>query len=194
MRNLVELLSRYMALVGGLTLTVLILLTCVSILGRGLNTFGHASFLVSLSPGFAEWLIGTGVGPINGDFELVEAGIAFSIFAFLPYAQLFRGHATVDIFTNVLPRKVQRMIGAFWEVIFTLVIFLITWRLYEGMMSKFNNGQTTFLLEFPIWWAYAASVVAAIVASFVAVYSCYAAIHEMIFRHTPRSENEGAIH
>ena len=45
-----------MAILGGLVLSALILLICVSIVGRTI-----------------------GIGPINGDYELVEAGIAFSI-------------------------------------------------------------------------------------------------------------------
>ena len=37
-------------------------------------------------------------------------------------------------------------------------------------MSKFENGETSFLLEFPVWWAYGLSLVAAIVAAIVGVY------------------------
>jgi hypothetical protein len=47
----------------------------------------------------------TTFGPVKGDFEVVEAGIAFSIFAFLPICQLHGGHATVDIFTNLMPKR-----------------------------------------------------------------------------------------
>ena len=170
MQMAIERLARTMAVLGGVVLTALVVLTCVSVMGRGLNTIGHSDWLTSWSNAAGAWLIATGVGPVNGDFELVEAGIAFAIFAFLPICQLYAGHATVDIFTSALPDRLNRWLRAFWEVVLTLVIFLITWRLGVGMMDKIGNGETTFLLQFPIWWAYAASFVAALVASVTALY------------------------
>ena len=191
MLKFVEKLTHFMAVLGGVVLTFLILLTCVSVMGRGLNTLGHSGFLIAISQSLADWLIATGVSPVTGDFELVEAGVAFSIFSFLPYVQLYGGHATVDIFTNQLPRRAQLVIMAFWETVLSLVIILITWRLYEGMLTKYHNGQTTFLLEFPIWWAFAASLAAAVVASVVACYSTFIAIYGVWAGHSQRP-NEGA--
>jgi hypothetical protein len=33
---------------------------------------------------------------------------------------------------------------AFWEVVLAIVIVVIGWRLFEGLVSKFDNGETTF--------------------------------------------------
>ncbi|MFZ5964991.1 TRAP transporter small permease [Thalassococcus sp. BH17M4-6] len=174
MQRLMERLARIMAIAGGLVLTALVVLTCLSVLGRGLNTLGHSDLLTGLSETLAAALIATGVGPINGDFELVEAGVAFAIFAFLPACQIYGAHATVDIFTSALPRRLNLWIIAFWEGVLTAVIVLITLRLYAGMEGKMQYGDTTFILQFPVWWAYAASFAAAVVASVVAVYCAYA--------------------
>lgn len=174
----VRALARIMAIIGGVVLTLLIVLTCVSVLGRGLNTLGHSDLLEGAAPALAAWLIGTGVGPVLGDFELVEAGIAFAIFAFLPWCQLRSGHATVDVFTDRLPPRANRWVVAVWETVLTLVILLIAWRLYEGFLDKLNNGQTTFLLQFPVWWSYGASLVAAIAAGLVAIWCAWARIVE----------------
>ena len=171
MAVLVTRLARFMALLGGAVLLALVALTCVSVLGRGLNTFGHSAFLVDLAPGLAEALLASGVGAVTGDFEVVEAGIAFAIFAFLPICQLKAGHATVDIFTDQLPAKVNRMLVAFWEMVLTLIVLLIAWRLFEGLQSKYAYGETTFLLQFPVWWAYGASFVASVIAGLIALYA-----------------------
>ena len=135
--------SRFMAVLGGLVLTALILLTCASILGRLLNTLFHGAFMQGLAPGFSTWILATGVGPVNGDYELVEAGVAFAIFAFL------------------------RMLV---EIAFAAVLVLIAWRLYDGMIAKMRYGETSFLLQFPVWWAYAASLFGSVVAALVGVY------------------------
>lgn len=192
MVTLVERGARLMAYVGGLVLTALVILTCVSVLGRGLNTLGHSDVLQAFSETLAHGLIATGVGPITGDFELVEAGIAFSIFAFLPICQLNRGHATVDVFASMFPRGLNRFLEAFWEVLLTAVLILITWRLYAGMESKMAYGETTFLIQFPVWWAYAASFVAAVIASLVGVYCAVTRVMDLI-KGTPKSiSGEGA--
>ncbi|MDZ4096006.1 MAG: TRAP transporter small permease [Paracoccaceae bacterium] len=158
-------LARTMAALGGLVLGGLILLTSVSVLGRGLNTLGHS--------GLPEGLGATlqGFGPITGDFELVEAGIAFAVFAFLPWCQMRGGHASVDLFTAALPGWANRCLIAFWEVVFALVTILIAWRISAGMLGKISNGETTYLLQVPVWWAYAASSFAAGIAAVVAVYA-----------------------
>jgi hypothetical protein len=180
MLTLVTRAARLMALTGGVVLTALVILTCVSVLGRGLNTLGHSDLLEGMAPAVAAWLVGTGVGPVRGDYELVEAGIAFAIFAFLPICQLYAGHARVDIFTGLMPRGVDRFLAAFWEVMLAVVIVVIGWRLYAGFTEKLANGQTTFLLQFPVWWAYGASFVAALMAGLVGIYCAVARVLETL--------------
>lgn len=163
-------LARIMAVMGGLVLTALIVLICVSVLGRALNTLLHSDVIEALLGGFAQTLLDTGVGPILGDFELVEAGVAFAIFAFIPFCQITGGHATVDIFTAALSVKTNRLIQMVVDFLFAAVLILIAVQLYEGMLSKMQYRETTFLLQFPVWWSYAASLVAAVVSAMVGVY------------------------
>ncbi|WP_319533101.1 TRAP transporter small permease [uncultured Cohaesibacter sp.] len=193
MLKVVERIARSMAVLGGIVLVALILLTCLSVLGRGLNTIGHSAMFESVAPALATMLLDTGVGPVTGDFELVEAGIAFAIFAFLPVCQIYSSHATVDVFTTMLSPKANKWIIAFWEIVFFVVMILITWRLFVGMQNKISYGETTFLLQFPVWWAYAASFGAAVVASFVSLYCAFARIVELGSRRhfLPLTQGEG---
>jgi len=170
MHGFVEKLARAFAMLGGITLTALIVLICVSVLGRSLDGMLHSDLLQSLMPGFADGLLALGIGPINGDFEIVEAGIAFAIFAFLPICQLRGGHASVDIFTSRLPDGMSRMLRAITDTAFAGVLILLAWYMLLGGMSKMRSGQTTLLLEFPVWWSYAFSITALWVAAFVATY------------------------
>ena len=137
---------------------------------------------------------GSGVGAITGDFELVEAGVAFAIFAFLPICQLHGAHATVDVFAASFPRWLNRFLVTFWEMALTAVVLLITWRLFAGMFNKMDNGETTFLLQFPVWWAYAASAFAATVASVVAVYCAVARVLDLVTGRSHLPHSEGASH
>lgn len=165
--------SRALAIAGGLVLIAMILLVCTSITGRALNGVLH-----DLGTGWAQALIDLGLGPVNGDFELVEAGMAFAIFAFLPICQITGSHATVDVFTDRLPDGVLRWLKAVIEVGFAIILYIIAWRLFEGLESKMRSGQTTFLLQFPIWWSYALSFSACAVASVVAIYTAGVRVYE----------------
>jgi TRAP-type C4-dicarboxylate transport system permease small subunit len=173
-------LSKLMAWLGGAMLTALVLLVCASVLGREVNGILHADWMVDLAPGLASWLLDLGVGPVNGDFELVEAGIAFSIFAFLPLCQLTGGHAAVDVFTSYFSDRVNRGLRLVTDIVFAAVMVLIAWQLWLGLLSKKSSGQTTFLLEMPVWWAYALSLTGAVVAALVACYIAAMRLRETV--------------
>lgn len=131
-----------LALAGGAVLVVLTVVTDVSIFGRA--------------------LISLGLRPIQGDFEMVETGTAFAIFSFMPWCQFNRGHASVDIFTSRLPKPVLRVIDLVVDVAFAVVITLMVWRMGIGLGDKYANGQTTFILQVPVWWTYAGGMVGAV--------------------------------
>lgn len=132
-----------MALAGGVVLAALIVMTVVSIIGRT--------------------LIGIGLSPVPGDFELMEIGVGFAIFAFLPWCQLKRGHARVDLFQKLMSARLNQSIDFLSDVLMAVAAFLIAWRLWIGMLDKRGYGETTFILQFPVWLAYLASISGAIV-------------------------------
>lgn len=177
--------AQVMALLGGLVLCLLVGMTCVSILGRALNTVGHGGMLGAMGL----WLAAH-TGPVKGDYELIEAGIAFAIFAFLPICQLKAGHARVDLIAAALPARLNRILTAFWEGVLAAIIIVFGWRLYLGFLEKLDNGQTTFLLQMPVWWAYGASFLAALVAGLVGVYCALMRLREVptVKPHMPAGE------
>ncbi|OIQ28406.1 MAG: C4-dicarboxylate ABC transporter permease [Alphaproteobacteria bacterium MedPE-SWcel] len=179
MHNYMTGLARIMAMIGGAVLMFLILLTCISVAGRVLDGVFHGIWMETNLPQFAEWMAAR-VGPVNGDFELVEAGVAFAIFSFIPHCQITAGHAAVDVFVNSLSPRVNRILRMGTEIAFALVLMLIAWRLAEGTLSKYKNGETSFLLEFPIWWAYGASLMSALVAAVVGLYMAAVRSYEAI--------------
>jgi TRAP-type C4-dicarboxylate transport system permease small subunit len=147
MHRLIQSIARLTALVGGLILLSLVLMMTITITGRS-----------------------TGLGELTGSYELLEAGIAFAIFSFLPITQLYGAHASVDVFTSFMSRRVNRWIAVFWEVVLLLIIGLIVWRLYEGTLSHYKRGGTTTFLQFKLWVPYAACCAAGVVTLITAAY------------------------
>ena len=171
-------LSQAMAVLGGCILSALVVLTFASVVGREVNAFLHGDAAQGLFPGLANWLIALGVGPVNGDYELIEAGIAFAIFCFLPLCQITAGHASVDIFTNYMSETINRVLRALTELIFAGVLIVIAAQLYGGTLSKMRGCETffartcetTFLLQFPVWWAFGLSLIGAVIAAVIGTY------------------------
>lgn len=191
MQTLVTRAAQMMALLGGLVLCALVALTCSSVLGRGLNSLGHSEGLAGLAPGLAAWLTAH-TGPVTGDYELTEAGMAFAVFAFLPICQLRAGHATVDLVTRNLPRRANDALVALWDGVVALILWVIAWRLFLGFAEKLDNGQTTFLLQMPVWWAYGASFAAAVVAGLVGLWVSAARVLSLIDGRDRINAHDGA--
>jgi TRAP-type C4-dicarboxylate transport system permease small subunit len=192
MYSLIKKLAHAMAVLGGLVLITLILLVCTSVLGRSVGTVLHGAFMQTNFTDFSNWALGVGIGAINGDFELVEAGVAFAIFAFLPLCQLSGSHATVDVLTSKLSLRSNQVLKMISECLFALVLGLIAWRLFAGMEAKQRYGETTFLLQFPIWWAYAASFLGAALAALVSIFMAIIRILEALSGKELLTENESA--
>lgn len=153
---------------GGFVLVAITLVTVVSITGRA--------------------FVFAGLKPVPGDFELVEAGTAFAVFSFLPWCQINRGHASVEIFTASFPGLANRLIDLVTDFLMLAVALLIAWRHLEGTLDKYGNGETTFILQFPLWWAYAASLVGAFIFIIVAAFCLIRSFSELV----ARKESSGA--
>ena len=135
--------ARWAALIGGIVLVGLMLMVVVSVSGRA--------------------MIGLGLGPVPGDFELIEVGIGVAVFFFMPWCYLRGGHATVDLLYMHMPRWFQKGVDLASDVAMLLVWLVLTWMLWEGMLEKKEYAETTFILQMPVWWAYAWCLVGAVV-------------------------------
>ena len=67
---------------------------------------------------------------------------------------------------------------ATWEIALAAVIVFLCWRLEGGLERYLRNGETTLFLQFPVWWAYAASFGASVIAAIVAVWCAWARVVE----------------
>ncbi|WP_425090379.1 TRAP transporter small permease [Tropicimonas sp. S265A] len=169
-----ETLARGLAYAGGLVLVAISVLTVLSITGRA--------------------LISVGLGPIRGDFELVELGCAIAVFLFLPWCQLKRGHVTVDILVDHLPRRGHAGFGLVGDICVLVAATLIAWRLYLGFGEKFPYGsdslraalsmgfkpffpETTYELELPIWIPYGLALIGAVIFVIVSAYTVWRSLN-----------------
>lgn len=139
--RLIRSLAAFLAILGGLALIAVILATVASVSGRALL-----------------WI---GLGPIRGDFELVELGAGFAVFSFLPWVQINRQHASVEILTMHMGETANRVIDMATDLLMLAIAVLLAWKHWDGTLDKLAYGETTFIIQYPIWWAYASGLLGA---------------------------------
>lgn len=173
MSHFISKLAHASSLIGGIVLTILALLTSISIIGGTIASLAYSDFLQEFSPQLASWLQATGIRTIPAMYDMMEIGIAFVVFSFLPITSLLSGHAVVDVFTNLLPPKRNQFLITIWESVFFIILALITWRLFLGMERFMTSNGILIELNIPQWWSYAVAFVQMILASFVGLYVAY---------------------
>ena len=155
--RVLEKIARWLALAGGVLLTLLALMTVASILGRA--------------------FIFAGLSPIKGDYELVEMGCAIAVFSFLPWCQMKGGHVTVDIVVDAAPSGVKAFFTLLGNIALAAAASVIAWRLWLGVGEKFAYGEETYELALPLGWGYALSFVGAVLFAIVALYTVWRSLN-----------------
>jgi TRAP-type C4-dicarboxylate transport system permease small subunit len=164
-------LAKMMALAGGVVLAALALMSVVSIVGRAFSKLG--------------------LGPVPGDFELIEAGCAVAIFAFLPWCQFRQSNVTVDLLADHLPRGLWATLSVIGNAAMSAIALIIGWQLWLGFLDKLAYGETSMILQMPVWWGFAAGVVATAVFVLTCFYTVWRSLNEAI---AGTSSVEGGTH
>lgn len=127
-----ESLAKLCAVLAGVVLTFITLMTCASLIGR--NTIG--------------WTLA-------GDFELTGVAAGAAIGLFLPWCQLRRGNIIVDFFTAKASDATNRLLDRFGALLMALVMSLLAWRTTVGGLNAFATKSSSMMLGFPEWIVFA---------------------------------------
>ena len=127
-----EALSKGCAILAGLLLTLITLMTCVSLVGR--NTVGIT---------------------LAGDFELTGVVAGAAIALFLPWCQYQRGNIIVDFFTSNASAKTNAWLDRLGALLLAVAMGVMAWRTTVGGLNAYSTRSGTMMLGFPEWVVYA---------------------------------------
>ena len=130
MRKL-ESLAKACAVLAGVLLTFITLMTCASLIGR--NTVG-----VTLA----------------GDFELTGVVAGAAIALFLPWCQVQRGNIIVDFFTANTSERTNARLDRVGALLLAGAMALMAWRTALGGLNAYATHSGTRMLGFPEWVVY----------------------------------------
>lgn len=129
--KLLELLAKASAVLAGLLLTGITLMTCVSLVGR--NTTG--------------WTL-------VGDFELTGYAAGAAIALFLPICQLRRANIIVDFFTVKARPATRHALDRLGAALLAAAMGLMAWRSALGLANAWSTQTGSMMLGVPDWWVY----------------------------------------
>jgi len=145
--------ARLMAIVGGLVFVGLVVMSVISIVGR--KTVGFV---------------------VPGDVEVLQMLAACASASFFPYCHLIHGDVKVDFFTHNLSQKTLWLMDAVGSLLIGLVGALIAWRAWAGAMMVMDNGETSMILQWPVWIPQALMVPGFVM---LAVSGAYMSVHQV---------------
>lgn len=129
--KLLSSLARLSAILAGILLTVITIITCASLLGR--NTIGLT---------------------LVGDYELTAFAAGAAVALFMPWCQLKRDNIIVDFFTTRLSPSTNARLDRLGCLLLGLLMLLLAWRTTVGGISAYNTQTTSMMLGFPEWIVY----------------------------------------
>lgn len=141
--------SKGLAILGGLVFVAQVAMSIVSIVGRKL------------------WSL-----PVPGDVEMLQMSAAFATASFFAWCHLQRGDVRVDFFTRSLPPAAVHALDGLGSLLVAVFGFVIAWRTGAGALSLKEAGETSTILEWPMWLAQMAMVPGFALLGLAGLYMC----------------------
>lgn len=143
---MLEKLAKLCAILAGVLMTFITLMTCASLIGR--NTTGTT---------------------LAGDFELTGVVAGAAVALFMPWCQLKRGNIIVDFFTAKVSDHINGWLDRMGAFVMAAVFVLLSWRTTVGGLNAYETHSGTMMLGFPEWVVYAAMIPPFILTALVAL-------------------------
>lgn len=141
--------AKWFAIAGGVIFTGLVIMSIVSIVGRKLFS-----------------------APVPGDVEVLQMLAAFASASFFAYCHLMSGDVKVDFFTAKIASGKRHFLDAVGSLLVGLVGALIAWRSWVGAMSLREAGESSAILEVPVWIAQVLMVPSFVLLALAGFYMC----------------------
>lgn len=141
--------ATWFAYAGGLIFICLVIMSVASIVGRKLFS-----------------------APVPGDVELLQMAAAFASASFFAYCHLMQGDVKVDFFTAHMATSRRLILDSIGSLLIGLLGLLLAWRTAAGALSLKEAGESSAILEIPVWLAQGLMVPSFFLMALAGFYMC----------------------
>lgn len=164
MREVLGKLVSAWALIGGVILIAIVLVTAVNVSAFTLDRLAR--------------LVGATVSGLPGYEDFVRLAISVAGLMFFPYCQWRHGHVTVDLFARALPVSVQKALDVLWLACTAGVAAFLAWYMVAGMHEAREDRTVSPVLGWAEWPFYAPGIVSVALWGLVALYQIFGGAHD----------------
>lgn len=159
METIIKKICLYWVYLAGIMILIIVLSTVFNIAAFGLDKMAR--------------LFDLNVGGLPGYEDLVRLSISCIALMLFPWAQLEKGHVSVDFFTENLATHLQIILDKVWLIVtFVLVVFLsITMML--GLMESYDDNALSRILGWSEWPFYIPGIISLILWALVLFYQIF---------------------
>ena len=125
-RSTIERLLRYLALGGGLGLLWLLAMTVAAVIMR--KVFGS---------------------PLLGVFDLSQVTMIVIVFSGMSYCAITRGHVAVELFNDLLPTRLQKLLSLAINLVSAALLGFIAWRTTLKAFEAIEDNEATMMIFIP---------------------------------------------
>ena len=126
---LFESLCKKLAMIAGVVLVLMSIITVVSVMGRYLFD-----------------------SPIVGDAEIVKLLTGVAVSFCLPYCHMRYGNVIVDVFTAHTSPIIKGTLDFIGSLLLALLILLLAWQTSVGAVDAYNYNNESMMLRIKEWW------------------------------------------
>lgn len=169
MRRFLSSFAAWWALAGGILLLLITVVTSANV---------GAFILDTIAANF-----GGNVEGLSGYEDFVRLMISCAALMFFPYCQLQNGHISIHLFTSGWPDTLVRVVDRLWLALMTVIILLLTYWMFIGMLETRADQTSTSILGWLEWPYYLPGLISLVL---------WGAIAAMQFIDGGRETNHGA--
>ena len=155
----IERLAEYWALIGGLLLILIVVVTSWNVGAFTLDKIAR--------------IFGANVAALPGYEDFVRLIISAAALMFFPYCQLKRGHVAVDLFVSRFPRSFKEKINQTWLLVTAgTALFLMYWMI-KGIIETHSDGVSSPVLGLAEWPFYIPGIISLLLWAVVAAMQAF---------------------
>jgi len=121
-------LERFLTLIGGLVILMLVFLAVTNILGR--------------------WIFDK---PVDGYIDWVEQAMAFMAFMGIAYTQRLGGHIRMDIIVGMLKGRALWCVELISTTVMLALTLVLTYGSYLHFLRAYTIGDSSLDIDLPVW-------------------------------------------
>jgi TRAP-type C4-dicarboxylate transport system permease small subunit len=126
--NTLRRLVKVLAIIAGLSLLTMVLVTCVDVVLRKLGR------------------------PLPGAYDMVKIAAGLTIACGLPYTTAVKGHVAVEYFFHKLGRRGRMVADTLMRLLIMALFSLFAWQLVHYGAGLGKRGEVSMTLQLPVFW------------------------------------------